>query len=194
MTASVCPNCGQPNARKSELRNYHYVECGLDNVWLANGVTRTECAACGERHIHVYREPQLLQVIARDLIMTRSQLSGLELRYVRRASGLSQEALAGMLRTRRETIAERESKADPKLGRAEAIGIRLVLLKSFLDFLGKGGNNSLTRRQRDALDRFAHEYCSRVIEGAEKSVHELRFQRGNSGKGRDWEPEVKLAA
>ena len=68
----MCPNCGRTAAASRELSKYHYKESGLNNVWLSGGVTETKCAECGETFIRIWKEPQLLQLIAMDLLMEPS--------------------------------------------------------------------------------------------------------------------------
>ncbi|HEY3216472.1 MAG TPA: hypothetical protein VGK93_08260 [Candidatus Eisenbacteria bacterium] len=144
MSHVTCPGCGKPAATARAIATYHYTESGLDNVWLVGGVTETECSECGEKFLRVTREPQLLQVIALDLLMRPSYRTGAELRFLRRACGLSQEQLAALLQCpRRATIAEREAKDHPGLSFPEEVGYRWVLLKAFQEFVTTPGNNAL---------------------------------------------------
>lgn len=156
MSRTVCPNCGQLTASASEVPNYRYEESGLGNVWLLSGVTRTECANCGKGSIRITKEPQLLQVIALDLLMRSSPRTGPELRFLRRACGLSQAELAKLLRSpRRETIAEREGKVVTGLNFAEEVGLRWVLLQAFHDHVTKPGNSALEGSHLEKLWSFA---------------------------------------
>lgn len=69
---------------------YHYTECGLDNVWLANGykVSRT---AYG-KGVSVDRADQLSDAIALSLIAKKGRLSGKEFRFLRTKLELSQQS------------------------------------------------------------------------------------------------------
>jgi hypothetical protein len=139
-----------------EVSKYHYRESGLSNVWLAGGVARTECTACGKTSVRITKEPQLLQVIALDLLMRPTPRTGAELRFVRRACGLSQAALAHLLKSpRRETVAEREGKEVTSLNFAEEVGLRWVLLQAFHDHLTTPGNSALEAGQLERLWRFS---------------------------------------
>ena len=156
MNKVICANCGKRTATAHSLSEYHYRESGLENVWLAgSGVVETKCSDCGGAFIRILKEQQLLQVIAMGLLMEPISLKGPELRFLRRACALSQSQLASMLECRRETIAEREAKAEPGLGFAEETGIRLILLKSFQGYLATPGNSCLAPSQFVKLWDFA---------------------------------------
>src|SRR6266487_2548097 len=94
MSRLICPECGKPNASARELTKSHYRESGLDNVWLYGGVTESKCANCGKSSIRIWKEAQLLQVIAKGLLMEPRPLAGPEWRFIRRAAGMSQAQLA----------------------------------------------------------------------------------------------------
>src|SRR5437660_8408329 len=183
--AVICPGCGKPTAIEKERAKYNYVECGLPNIWLDGGVTEISCTSCGEKHIRIQREGRLLQVIALDLIVHKGRFTGPELRFLRGACGLSQEALAGLLGTRRATVAERESKDDPNLGRMESLGVRLMLLMSFQEFLDKDGNNLLAESHRNALKKFTLDYHLHVIETVDRKVPSRHFRHVRSSE--DWQ-------
>lgn len=152
MSKIVCPNCGSERATSHALPEYRYTESGLDNVILLGGVTETRCPSCDQRFIRIWKEQQLLQVIAMGLLQG-SELSGADLRFLRRACGLSQDALATKLKTRRATIAERESKPAPVLGFAEELGVRAILLREFHAHLNQPGNSHLEPSQLEELWR-----------------------------------------
>ena len=156
MSQVICPNCGRPTASAREVSGYHYKESGLNNVWLFGGVTKTQCTNCGKTAIRITKEPQLLQVIALDLLMRPSPRSGPELRFLRRACGLSQSELARLLKSpRRETIADREAKDSTGLNLAEEVGLRWVLLQAFHDYVTAPGNSALEGSHLEKLWGFA---------------------------------------
>ncbi|WP_459614957.1 helix-turn-helix domain-containing protein [Bordetella sp. 2513F-2] len=80
---------------------YHYTECGLRNVWLANGYTVREFD--GEEAISIDDADELHRVIGRSLAC-KPRLTGLELRFLRKELGLSQRRLAEMLGTTEQTV------------------------------------------------------------------------------------------
>ena len=155
MSRVVCPNCGQLSASARELSEYHYTESGLDNIWLHGGVTETECSACGRKFVRITREQQLLQVIAKVLLMAARPHSGGEMRFLRRACGLSQAGLASLLKYRRATVAEREAKESPGLTFPEEVGLRLILLQAFLKHVTAPGNSALEGSQLMELFSFS---------------------------------------
>jgi hypothetical protein len=156
MSPVTCPNCGKQTASAKELPKYRYRESGLDSVWLTGGVTETVCRSCGNTFIRVWKEPQLLQVIALSLLMAPKSLAGPEWRFLRRACGLTQAQLASLLKyPRRETVAEREAKPNPRLSFPEEVGLRWVLVSSFQRYLAKPGNSSLEASQLEKLWSFA---------------------------------------
>jgi len=76
---------------------YHYKECGLKNVWLTNGYRQRGDATAIED------SDGLHQAIGRSLAR-KPRLSGPELRYLRKALGLSQSMLAGLLKASEESV------------------------------------------------------------------------------------------
>ena len=156
MSRLICPNCGQLTASAREVSGYQYKESGLENVWLFGGVTKTQCTNCAKTSIRITKEPQLLQVIALDLLMRPSPRTGPELRFLRRACGLSQAELASLLKSpRRETIAEREGKESTGLNFPEEVGLRWVLVQAFRDYVTTPGNSALEGSHLEKLWGFA---------------------------------------
>jgi hypothetical protein len=156
MSPVACPNCGKQTASTKVLPKYHYRESGLDTVWLTGGVTETRCRSCSKTFIRVWKEAQLLQVIALGLLTVPKSLAGPEWRFLRRACGLTQAQLASLLKyPRRETVAEREAKPNPRLSFPEEVGSRWVLVSSFQRHLAKPGNSSLEASQLEKLWSFA---------------------------------------
>lgn len=81
---------------------YHYLECGLKQVWLRNGYRHVE-TPYGEA-VEVENVEELHRMIARALLQ-RARLSGAEFRFLRRELNLSQAALAEMLGNSEQSIA-----------------------------------------------------------------------------------------
>lgn len=81
---------------------YHYLECGLKQVWLSNGYRRVD-TPYGEA-TEIENVEELHRAIARTL-MTRPRLSGAEFRFLRRELNLSQAALAEMLGNSEQSVA-----------------------------------------------------------------------------------------
>lgn len=73
---------------------YHYTECGLDNVWLANGFTKKK-TAYGEA-VSISDADDLHKLLADQLINKPARLTGKEFRFLRVMLKLSQAAVAKM--------------------------------------------------------------------------------------------------
>lgn len=154
MNPTICPSCGRQTATAVALQRYRYKESGIPNLWLEGGVTETTCSFCKKKHIQINREAQLLQVTALAILEDARPLTGHEMRFLRGAAQMSQSKLAEELRLRRETIAERESKPNPRIAFADEVLFRMVILRGFLARLSDG-SNLLTRSQERRLLDFA---------------------------------------
>ncbi len=94
-------------------RPYHYLQCGLDNVYLRNGF-EIEATKYGET-IRIHDIDGLHRAIGRCLIEERKALAGTEIRFLRHEMDLSQKMLAKLLEKSDQTVArweKGESKAD----------------------------------------------------------------------------------
>ena len=71
---------------------YHYTECGLDNVWLANGyaVKNTPYG----RAVSIEHADALHKLLADQLVEKQGRLTGKEFRFLRVQLRLSQAAMA----------------------------------------------------------------------------------------------------
>ncbi len=186
-----CPGCGSTKTEHKNPRTYRYRESGLNNIVLHGGVTQVVCRGCGEVFSRVEREQQLLQVIALMLLMKPGYLTGPEMRCLRKAAQLSQSNLATRLGVqRRETIAERESKAEPGLDPGAELLLRGVLLRAFSEYVSEKENDHLERVHHKKLESFAKgflEVIDRIGARGQKKVFEIR-QIKNA-----WEPELMSA-
>lgn len=82
---------------------YHYLECGLRNVWLTNGYEEHKTPYGAGVSIHNVDE--LHREIGRGLVSKVGKLTGAEMRFLRQDMGLSQSKLALMLGNDAQTIA-----------------------------------------------------------------------------------------
>jgi putative transcriptional regulator len=93
---------------------YHYRECGLRNVWLANGYEEHDTPYGSGVSIHDVEG--LHKAIACGLIAKGAKLTGTELRFLRQEMGLSQAKLATMLGNEAQTVALWEKRGgQPKI-------------------------------------------------------------------------------
>ena len=70
-----------------------YDDCGLENVWLANGYRYEEIEGHG-KCLEIDDINGLHRAIAHHLVISRKQLSGAEIRFLRVEMGMSQKRLA----------------------------------------------------------------------------------------------------
>lgn len=82
---------------------YHYVECGLPNVWLRNGFVVKE-TAYGEA-VAINDVDGLQRAIGLMLAGQDTQLTGAEFRFLRKELELSQESLAGIFDKSSQAVA-----------------------------------------------------------------------------------------
>ena len=100
-----CPSCNKEmSCRRGE---YHYTECGLDNVYLAD-VELWSCD-CGESAVGIPAIPNMHKVIADDLLRKTDQLTGKEIRFLRKNIGISAKEFANRFGVTKETISRWET-------------------------------------------------------------------------------------
>ena len=100
-----CPNChkrGQTHTGK-----YHYTESGLQNVWL-DGVEMFECD-CGENFAFIPCTQELHKLIAGILLKREDQLSGREIRFLRKYMGMKAKDFANRLGVKNVTVSRWEN-------------------------------------------------------------------------------------
>ena len=79
-------------------RPYHFVESGLDNVFLA-GITIRTCAECGEQLPEIPNISQLHDKIAEAIATKPAELNAQEIRFLRKNLGLQAGEFANYLDT-----------------------------------------------------------------------------------------------
>ncbi len=82
---------------------YHYVECGLPNVWLRNGFVVKE-TAYGEA-VAIEDVEGLHKAIGKMLAEQAGRLTGAEFRFLRKELELSQESLAEIIGKSSQAVA-----------------------------------------------------------------------------------------
>lgn len=119
-------NCADGNVegprvvKKNDL--FHYTQCGLDNVWLANGY-HSEDTDYGEG-FRIDHADELHQIIAMSIVNDKRPLRGQEVRFLRVAMNLSQEGLAKALGVDRATVLRWERAREKALGVMQDIAVR----------------------------------------------------------------------
>lgn len=81
---------------------YHYTECGLDNIYLANGYKIVESPR--GRQVIIADIDGLHKAIGRSLIREKKDLNGKEIRFLRTEMGMSQVLLANLLDVNEQAI------------------------------------------------------------------------------------------
>jgi putative transcriptional regulator len=105
MTDIKCPNCHLKG--KTHKGEYHYTESGLQNVWLM-GVEIFECD-CGENFAFIPCAQELHKLIAEILLKQESQLSGREIRFLRKHMGMKSKDFANEVGVRPVTVSRWEN-------------------------------------------------------------------------------------
>jgi putative transcriptional regulator len=114
------------------MSGYHYTECGLDNVWLMNGVAFETDPNYGE--VYAIEDVEgLHRQIASDLIHLPRPLNGAEFRFLRRELDLSQKALAILIGSNDQSIAKFEKARDKPVSNGLADRLLRLLYADGID-------------------------------------------------------------
>lgn len=147
---------------------FHYVACGLNNVWLVDGFSEG-VASDGTPVFHVEDVKGLHKAIGLSLVNKDTLLTGDEFRFLRSEMKLTRKGLAGFLGISDETIKKWESGENPVLKTSDAT-LRNLYMESL----------DLKSEVRAMLDRINH---------LEKKDTAMHFKEGASG----WESERECA-
>jgi putative transcriptional regulator len=101
---------------------FHYVQSGLDDVWLASGVQVVETEY--GNGFRIERADELHEAIAKSIINNSRSLRGQEARFLRVLLNLSQEAMAKALGVDRATIIRWERARAKPLSTMQDIAVR----------------------------------------------------------------------
>lgn len=123
-----CTACGQI-LKPTNIENYHYSECGLNNVFLKK-IPALACKACGDFEVQVPNISDLHSAIAMDVASQPEKLKSDEIRFLRVHLGLSGVQLAQVLSVEPETVSRWENgRAEMKLTNERFLRI-LILSKA----------------------------------------------------------------
>ena len=131
---------------------YHYVECGLDYVYLANGFKRFESPR--GRNVAIRDIDVLHQVIGRHICDRKKDLSGKEIRFLRREMLMSQASLAHMLGVKEQTVHRWEAGKTTMPKAAESI-LRFLYMEQIK--ASSEGLQSTLKRIADLEDEIHHQ-------------------------------------
>lgn len=114
----------EAGAMLMKSRRYHYTECGLDNIYLLNGVETVETPR--GKGVKIEDMEGLHRAIALILVREKKELSGKEFRFLRHEINMTQLVLAALLGVDAQTVARWEKGVSEKIpGPAQGI-IRLL--------------------------------------------------------------------
>jgi putative zinc finger/helix-turn-helix YgiT family protein len=87
-----CAECGA-TMHAIEKKPYHYVESGLDNVYLY-GIDEYRCPKCSNEMVRIPRPLQLNIMLAIAISQKEGRLTGAEVRFLRKEIGMNGKAFA----------------------------------------------------------------------------------------------------
>ena len=100
--------CHECNSEMAEVReDYHYLESGLDNVYLTN-ICVYKCD-CGESFASIPAVIKLNGMIGRSIAKKKSRLNGKEIKFLRKNVGLNANALAEYIGVDKSTVSRWET-------------------------------------------------------------------------------------
>jgi DNA-binding transcriptional regulator YiaG len=108
---------------------YHYLQCGLDSVWLLNGFEIVQ-TKYGES-VRIDRADELDAVIAASLTEKAAPLTGAEFRFLRQQLDMSQKRIGELMGKEAQTVAIWEK--SPELNRDVDFLIRHIYRQAILD-------------------------------------------------------------
>jgi transcriptional regulator with XRE-family HTH domain len=102
--------CGEQTT--SVCGDYLFIESGLNNVTL-RGIELLKCDACGSSTPILSKINNLMQVIASALVLKPSQLTGKEIRFLRKYIGFTGEQFGKKLGLTKEHVSRIENERYP---------------------------------------------------------------------------------
>jgi DNA-binding transcriptional regulator YiaG len=142
---------------------HHYVESGLDYVWLAGGFIREE-TPYGPA-VMVENASALDRALADVVLRHRRHLTGQEVRFLRGLVDLTQDDLGKLLGKDAQSVARWE-RSKTKIPPTEDRALRQI----FLEYLGIQQRFTDTTRQVAAIERDVNTLTARETEGGSWSI------------------------
>lgn len=87
---------------------YHFVDSGLPNVYLV-GIKYHVCKTCQAQSADILAIKQLMQVIARAIVENKAQLTGLEIRFLRKRLAKKSSEFAQLIGVSTEQVSRWEN-------------------------------------------------------------------------------------
>ncbi len=142
------------------MKEYHYTECGLDNIYLINGFEVTKNNDDEEIFIHDIHG--LHKAIGTAIIFKKGLLSGNEVKFIRTTLDFSQKRLASFLGHTYQTVLLWEKNKTPISKTADRL-LRAI----FFEYL----HPEKDRKIYDLINEIA-DYDADVVAGDRKIVFE----------------------
>lgn len=118
-----CDICGK--VMKTARGSYKYIESGLDNVYLTNVVIHR--CSCGESFPEISNVYGLHRAIAQGLVGKQTQLTGPEIRFLRKEMRVSAKDFARSLSVTSVTVSRWETDTEkPKMSMDKLIRLMYV--------------------------------------------------------------------
>jgi len=123
----TCPRCGKAALKKALVKDYHYRESGLPNIYLQN-IASYQCD-CGEKLVQIQAIDRLHDAIAYHLLKKPSILTGAEFRFLRKWVGLTAIQLAALLGVKTRISVSRWENRKAPLTASTDHAIRLLVMR-----------------------------------------------------------------
>lgn len=122
-----CPVCEKPI--KEHLGTHHYLESGLDNVFLERVPIR-DCSDCGYSEVGVPAIMALHEIICKHLVTTPGALTGKEVRFIRTNMGIAAIAFAKAMGVHKVSVSRWENGKSP-INKSSAHLLKLMVYSHF---------------------------------------------------------------
>ena len=158
-----CESCGKPltETRATAHEPYIYELSGLKNARLI-GITVYKCKACKSKIPLIPQISQLHSVIGETLLHAPNELTGDELRFLRKHAGLSTQAMAQLMEMSPAYLSRVERNHTKTLGKIADRLFRLIIEKHAKD-----------RKKQDLVETWKEQ----VEKRAPKKKNRVRIER-----------------
>jgi putative zinc finger/helix-turn-helix YgiT family protein len=109
-SAHDCESCASKKTATLE-HPYHFIESGLPNVYLS-GIRYSVCTVCNQTTAEIPAIESLMQVIARAVVEREANLSGPEIRFLRKRLGKKAFEFAGIVGVSPEQLSRWENESN----------------------------------------------------------------------------------
>ncbi len=162
-------------------KKYHYRECGLDDVYLVNGFKRFKSAR--GTSVAIENVDMLHQAIGTHLCGQARELSGKDVKFLRREMMLSQATLAHLVGVKEQTVHRWETDKNSMSRSTDALLRRL-----YMEQVNTDSSDSL----RDLLKRIAD--LEDEIHHRQEMIFKLKAARREKSSARQRPAQWALAA